>query len=231
MFGNSNFSNNKSNQLSVNTRLATLYADDSLVSIGAWNLNLAIRFTPATGKNADGITQYAQDNTSTISIILTQDNINALLEGINTEIIPAIKNKESKSVAVTTGNGSNTKVLCVATENGVPYMYAAKNLMNGIANDSDVVMHHFSNRGVMYGYSYKTGSGTEAPVNTGFIMFVKRLKGADQFLGDTVHANAYSKAAREYSSNNNSYKNDAPKYEAPVNTFDGASSSEFLPFS
>ena len=135
MFGNGTFTSNRTNSVNVNTKLTTLYADDSMVSIGAWNTNLSIKFHPATGKNADGITQYAQDNTAIVNVVITPDNARALLDGIETIIIPAIQNKESKSVAVRTGSGDNMKILCVATENGAPYLYVVKNSANGIASE------------------------------------------------------------------------------------------------
>lgn len=231
MFGNGTFTSNKTNSVNLNTRLTTLYSDESMVSIGAWNTNLSIKFHPATGKNADGITQYSQDNNNIINLVLTPDNVRVLLEGINNEIIPAIASKEAKNVAVTTGSGNNMKILCVGTEDGNPYMYVAKNLMNGITDDSNVIYHHFSTRTYLSDYSYKDGSNTEIPVNTGFKNFVKRLEGMDRIIPDVSHSISYSAAIRSaIASNHQSSNNDAPKYEALVSNYEGSNSSEFLPF-
>ena len=231
MFGNGTFTSNKTNGVNVNTRLTTLYADDSMVSIGAWNTNLSIKFHPATGKNADGLTQYAQDNNSIVNIVLTPDNVRVLIEGINNEIIPAIISKESKNVAVTTGSGNNLKILCVATENGEPYMYVAKNLMNGITDDSNVTYHHFSTRTYLSNYSYKDGSNSEVKVNTGFKNFVKRLEGMERIIPEVSHSISYSTAVRNaVASSHQNTSSDTPKYEALVSNFDGSNSSEFLPF-
>lgn len=231
MFGNGTYTQNRSNSVNTNTKLTTLYGEDSMVSVGAWNTNLSIKFHPANGKNADGVTQYFQDNTNVVNVVLTPDNARSLLDGINTIIIPAIENKETRSVAVRTGNGDNMKILCVATENGVPYLYVVKNSSNGIASEDNVVKHHFSTRSYVSDYSYVNGNGTEVPVNTGFKNFVKRLEGMDRIIPDVSHSISYSQAVRSAVANNyNNSGNSAPRYEAPVNTFDGSGTDEFLPF-
>lgn len=231
MFGNGTFTANRTNSVNTNTKLTTLYGDDSMVSIGAWNTNLSVKFHPTTGKNADGITQYAQDNTAITNVVITPDNARALLDGIYSIIIPAIENRESKSVAVRTGTGDNMKILCVATENGTPYLYVVKNAVNGIASEDNVVKHHFSTRSFVTDYSYVNGSGTEIPVNTGFKNFVKRLEGMDRLIPDVSHSISYSQAIRSAMANNYNQNNNAgPRYEAPVNTFEGSGTDEFLPF-
>lgn len=236
MFGNTGtFTTNKTNSINVNTRLSTSYSDESMLSIGAWNSNLSLKFHPATGKTAEGLTQYSQDNTSIVNVIITPDNCKALLEGIKTSIIPAISTKESATVAIKTGNGDTTKILCVGTNNGTPYVYVAKNLMNGIADDSNVVMHTFPKRSYLTNYSYKTGEGTEVIINTGFMNFIKRLEGIDRIVPDVSHSISYSTAIRSAMANRGTssfnQSNSDNKYEAPVNTFDGMSADEFLPFS
>lgn len=235
MFGNGTYTQSKSNQTNVNTKLVTLYSDDSMVSVGAWNTNLSIKFHPATGKNADGITQYSQDNNYIVTLVVTPDNARALLDGINNQIIPAINAKGTNSVAIRTGSGENMKILCVGCENGAPYMYVAKNLMNDITGNDNIIMHHFSTRSYLLGYTHTNGSSAEVTVYTGFLNFVKRLEGVDRLVPDVQHSINYATAVRSAiasSYNNNSYNNNnvQPKYEAVVSNFEGSSSGEFLPF-
>lgn len=253
MFGNGNgtgtYTQSRSNGVSVNTRLITLYSDDSMVSVVAWNGNLSVKFHPATGKNADGVTQYTTDNNNIVPVVITPDNARALLEGINKEVIPALNNKGTASVAIRTGSGNNTKFFAVGCEEGNPYIYVARNLMDGVTEDTNVIWHKFSTRTYFSNYSYKNGTMIEVPVNTGFINFVKRLENIDNLVPDVAHTINYSNAIRSslansFSSNNNSGNSfssnsfgssntntySQSKYEAPVNNFEGSSSEEFLPF-
>lgn len=230
MFGN-NGNYNRSNSVNVNTRLFTSYGEDSLLVIQAWNANLSIKFHPVTGKNADGITQYANDISTTVNVVITPDNGRALLDGINNVIIPAIKNKEDRSIAVKTGNGDSMKIFCVATQDGVPYVYAARNTLNGIASDENVIKHHFQSRSYLADYTYTSGNGVEVSVPTGFKNFVARLERMDNLIPDIHHSMTYSNAIKSsIANNNNSFGSSTPKYEAPVNSFSGSSSEEFLPF-
>ncbi len=233
MFGNT-YTSNRTNTVNVNTKLTTSYSDESMLSIGAWNTNLSLKFHPAVGKNAEGITQYAQDNTQIVNVVLTPDNVRALLDGINNEVVPAIASLGAASVAVRTGSGDTMKILCVGTENGTPYVYVAKNLMNGIADDSNVIKHTFTKRSYVSNYSYKTGDGTEVEVNVGFANFVKRLEGIDRIIPDVSHSISYSQAIRSAMATRagsfNGSQSSSDRYEAPVSNFDGASSDEFLPF-
>ena len=106
MFGNNN---GNGNGVNVNTAFYTSYSDTSLLSVGGWNRNLSLKIQPAVGKDANGLTQYASDKTSTITTSIREENALALLEGFNKYIKPAIENENPHEAKVTIAMGSGDK--------------------------------------------------------------------------------------------------------------------------
>ena len=88
---------NQNNQLNVNTKLYSSFSDTCMLTIGAWNQQLSVKFHPCKGTNPDtGLRTYASDNNEIIKTSLTEENTTALLNGIHDYIDPAIENKEKK---------------------------------------------------------------------------------------------------------------------------------------
>ena len=94
---NSRQTYNNGNTVNVNTRLYTSYSDTAMVVMGAWNSQLSLKVHPFKGLNADGVRQYAQDNTEIINTSITIDNAHALIEAIDNTFDAAVKERRISS--------------------------------------------------------------------------------------------------------------------------------------
>lgn len=225
-------SNNNGNGVNVNTTFYTSYSDTCMLKIGGWNQNLSIKFHPMKGTNADGIRQYAQDNTEIITTSLTVDNTSALLEGIKKEIEPAIEEKKSASVSIAMGNNENRKVMTLATDgNDITLSISVGVNDEGIA--SDTLTHKFNKKEYMVGYDPSTGSGETVMSNADYDNFVEKLKDIYKLSAAIAHSIKYSEALKSSFSNRqaNNNQNSAPAYQAPTSNYGGSEMGDFLPFS
>lgn len=234
MFMGRQFNNN--NGVNVNTKLYTSYSDACMVTIGGWNTNLSVKFHPFKGVNADGVRQYAQDNSEVISTSLTVDNTTALLKGINDKINPAIEAKTEASVSVPMGNGENRKMLTVSTDGEKVSLSIAIHVDdNGIASAENVLTHSFNTKEYMTGYNPTNGSGETVTVNADYINFVKKLESIYDIAPVVPHAINYNNALkasfsnRQASNNQNTTGSATSSYDAPSTNYTG-DMADFLPF-
>lgn len=229
--------NNNGNGVNVNTRLYTSYSDTCMISLGAWNDKLSLKLHPFKGINADGVRQYAQDNTEVISTSLTTDNAGALISGIKDKILPAIKDKKAENVSITMGINDNRKVLTIATDgNDVTLKVILGVADDGKADANNSITHKFNKKEYMVGYDPATGSGEVVSTNADFDNFVKKLNDIYTISPAVPHAINYSNAIRnsfsnrQANNNNASYSNGGTSYQAPTNNYSGDNMSDFLPF-
>lgn len=233
--------NNNGNGVNLNSKLYTSFSDTCMLTLTAWNTQLSIRVHPMNGVNADGIRQYAQDLSDCISTALTVENAIALLDGIETIILPAIKDKSHTgdvSVSVSMGSNDNRKVLTIKTDGTDVFFGIATNVSeNGIADDTNVLWHKFNKRSYLIGYDNKTGSGEEIAVNTDFYNFVKKVETIYQLNSVVAHSiNFHNMSKAAFSNPNTGYNNNNNNnggftsqtntgYQAPV-----TSSNDFSSF-
>ena len=234
MFMGRQFNNN--NGVNVNTKLYTSYSDACMVTIGGWNMNLSVKFHPFKGVNADGVRQYAQDNSEVISTSLTVDNTTALLKGIKEEINPAIEGKKAASVSVPMGAGDNRKMLTVSTDGEKVLLSIAIHVdENGIASAENVLTHQFNTKDYMKGYDPSNGNGDIVTVNADYINFVKKLESIYDIAPVIPHAINYNNAVKASFSNKQASNNQnvsgsaSSSYDAPTTNYTG-DMADFLPF-
>lgn len=227
--------NNNGNGVNVNTRLFTSYSDTCMISLGAWNDKLSLKFHPFKGVNADGIRQYAQDNSEIVSTSLTVDNTTAFLDGIKDKITPALESKTEASVSITMGMNESRKVLTLSTDGtDVSLSVIVGVAEDGTADTNNMITHKFNKKEYMSGYDPATGSGEVVSTNADYENFVKKLEGIYDLTPTVPHAINYSNAVRnsygnrQQANNNNGGGNQ--NYQAPVNNYSGNDMTDFLPF-
>lgn len=224
--------NNKNNNVNVNTTFYNSYSDSSLLTIGGWNKLISLKLYPATGKDANGVTQYAQEQNQIVSTSITQENALALLDGIENVIKPAIKEKKEGSVSISMGSNENKKVLTIKYDGKDSYLEMVVGVNeNGIADSNNVISHKFNKKSYLVGYNYQTGTGSEVETEADFLNFVEKIKDSQEIIPTTAHAINYSNAVRNSlkNNNNNGYNNSQPSYSAPVSNFNG-DITDILPF-
>lgn len=232
MFNNVRSMNNNGNGVNVNSNLYISYSDTCMLKLGAWNTQLSLKFHPFKGLNADGIRQYAQDNTEIVTTSLTADNTSALLEGIKEEINPALEKKESKSVSVPVGTGANKKVITISTEEGRVKISVVINVTEeGKANPENKIEHMFNVKEYIVDYDPETGSGEVVQSNTDFDNFVMKLKDVYKLTAAVAHSINYNNALKSSFSNRGAMNNmgNNQNYQAPQSTIPNGDMG-FLPF-
>lgn len=216
--------NNNGNGVNLNTRLYTSYSDTCMLVLGAWNDKLSLKFHPMKGVNADGIRQYAQDNTEIVNTSLTTDNTIAFLTGIDDKIMPALKESKAETVSVTMGINENRKVVTVGTDGKEVWLSVIINVAeNGVADASNELKHTFNKKEYMTGYDPSTGTGTETVnTNSDFLNFVSKLREIYNLSGAAAHAANYANAIKSSYSNKQAMQmNDQPSYSAPTMNYTG----------
>lgn len=211
---------NSNNQLNVNTRLYSSFSDQCMITLGAWNLNLSLKFHPLKGTNDQGLRQYAQDNNEIITTSLTIDNATALLKGIEDVVKPAIEKKEAGKISVPISSGDSAKVLTIGTDgNDVTMSIAVGVSQEGTTTEDKIITHKFNKRAYYKGFDVLTGKGEEVVVESDFDNFVEKLKSIYTLAPATAHAIKYNTALsssfqnKSYSNNQN---NSVSTYSAPV---------------
>ena len=228
---------NNNNGVNVNTSLFTSYSDTCKLTMGAWNLQLSLKFHPFKGVNGEGIRQYAQDNTEIINTSLTVENTTALLEAIEKDFLPAIEKGEECSVSVLISTGENRKLLSIETDGTDIYAVIYINVQDDgtVPNpDTNTLKHKFNKKDYMVGYNCTTGSGEQKSVNAEYENFVKKLNSIYDLAPVTAHAINYNNALKASYSNRsaaNAPVNSAPQYTAPTTNYNDSDMSDFLPFS
>lgn len=221
---------NNGNGVNVNTRLYTSYSDTCMIALGAWNDKLSLKFHPMKGLNADGIRQYAQDNTEIVSTSLTVDNTTALLSGAKDVIQPALEKKEPASVSITMGADANRKVITLATNgDNITLSVIIGVAENGVADPNNSITHTFNKKEYMIGYDPSSGTGNTVSVNADYENFINKLNDVYKIDAAIPHATNYSNAIKN-SFSNKPVDNSGTSYSAPTNTYSGNNMADFLPF-
>ena len=228
---NSRQTYNNGNTVNVNTRLYTSYSDTAMVVMGAWNSQLSLKIHPFKGLNADGVRQYAQDNTEIINTSITIDNAHALIEAIDNTFDAAVKEKREESVAIQIGNGENKKSLTLSTDGSDIYLIIAIGIDdNGVASEQNIIRHKFNKRSYVIGYDPETGGGVEVLANSDYDSFVAKIRSIEDLSPTIAHSINYSNQLKQsYSSRNANQNNYSNNYSAPTTNFTGGEMSDFLP--
>lgn len=228
-FGGNN--NNRNNSVNVNTTFYNSYGDDSLLTVGGWNRSISVKLHPATGKDANGVTQYAQEQSQIVSTSITQENAIALLDGIEKNIIPAIDEKKPSSVSITMGSNENKKVMTLKYDGQDVYLEMVVGVNeNGIGSEENIIKHKFNKKPYLLDYDYQNGSGAEVIIEADFLNFVEKIKDCQEIIPTTAHAINYNNALKSAFKNNNNFNNNQQvSYSAPVSNF-GGDITDILPF-
>lgn len=229
-FGKNN--NNNGSGVNVNTNFYTSYSDTALVSVGGWNKQLSVKISPCIGKDANGVNQYAQDNTQQISTGIMQENAIALVTGYETILKPAMEKKETGKVSISMGSNENKKVLSIGYDGTDSYLELAVGVdENGVSQN--VIKHKFNKKSFMVGYDASTGSGSEVPVEADLYNFMEKVKACQLLVPTTAHAINYSNATKAAYANNKNQSAGGGElnnnYSAPTSNY-GGSMEDFLPF-
>lgn len=230
MFNNRSTYNN-GNNVNVNTRLYTSYSDTAMIVMGAWNSQLSLKVHPFKGLNADGIRQYAQDNTEIINTSITVDNAHALIEAIDDVFGPSVKEKKENSVAIQIGNGENKKSLTLYTDGSDIYLIIAVGVDdNGVASEANTIRHKFNKRSYVIGYDPATGGGAEVFANSDYESFVAKIRSIEDLSPTIAHSINYNNQLKQsYSSRNMNQNNYTNNYSAPTTSFNNGEMGDFLP--
>jgi hypothetical protein len=204
-FGYGN-SNNRQN-VSWNTNVYASFGDDSMLSLSAWNRNVSIKIRPAVGKNSDGLTQYADNNAQIVNTALTEENTEVVIEGIEKEVLPALKGeKETGSVTVVAGADNYRKMITIGYDGTTAYISVALNISDeGTTNT--VIRHNFNTKSYYVDYNPETGSKEEKNVQSDFMNFYHKLLVFRDHLNPVIaHSINYDNMYRNTSGNyNNNY--------------------------
>ena len=227
---------NNGNGVNVNTNLYTSTSDTCMVKMGAWNNNLSIKFYPFKGVNADGIRQYAQDNSEVVSTALNTDNATALLQAIKTELTPAIEAHEPKVISVAMGNQNDRKVMSLKYDGGTVMKLCIATAVdeNGVAQPVNIIEHTFNVREYMVGYDPDTGAGEKVTVMSDYLNFVEKVKDIYKLSAAVSHSINYSNALKSsFTTSRNQANNNAPQQDsmnAPITNYGSGEEMDFLPF-
>lgn len=221
------------NVVNVNTNFFISYSETSMIKVGGWNRQLSIKVHPATGKDANGLTQYVQDTNQVISTSITEDNAIALstkYEEYGGD--KAVGEKKPLSISVPIGSAENRKVLTISYDGTDAYFELALNVNNnGVA--SQTIKHKFNKKPIVENYNATTGEGTEVQVETELINFMKKVSGVQNLVPMTAHSikfnnaltSAYSQGINVGGTGGNQGNNN---YSAPSSNADP--NMDFLPF-
>jgi hypothetical protein len=239
MFFNNKPTNSKQ-EVNLNTNFYTSYSETAQVTAGGWNNQLSVKVKPCIGTDANGIRQYAEDKSQTVSTSITPENAIALIEGYEAEIVPAINGeKESGATSIVMGSAEQRKVLTIGYENGNAYLSVAVALdENGKAGGE--IRHTFNKKSYLINYNPATGRHEEKIVEADLINFIDKVKSVKDLAPVTAHAIKYNEMSRAaYTGNTNNttsttyHANTTPSqvntgYQAPVTN--STSMDDFLPF-
>lgn len=247
MFGRNN--NQSNNGVNVNTTFKTFFSDLSSMTLGAWNGQISIRFTPCTGTDASGMRQYDQNRRANTA--LYPEKAITLKAGIDDVIIPALNKLKAgeevelpTSVSVTMGSNDKKNVLSVELNkdsNGKVRVYLRLYQLVKADNTVDpqnIFSYVFGENTYITNYDYRNGQyGGEHEVKSEWEVFYEILEKVTEILPISAHGTRYlNQLSSRFSSGGNSGNNSGnlsfnstPSYEAPVSTFAG--SEDFgLPF-
>lgn len=229
MFGNTGNNTARSQQPSINTRLATWYGDLSCLQIGYWNTNLSLRFNVCTGKNADGVNQYDFNNKLTTA--LTPNKADAIVKWANGTTFDPAGSKQSISFKI--GAGETTKLAVEFEPNGDDgdfYISVYRNITEN-GTTSDAVRYKFNKTKISFNWDASTGKiGSEETKDNEFYEFLDFCLQLSKYAENTFksHLTKYIDENRAAFSNNGGYMPNGgngggqpqSNYTAPVSTGD-----------
>lgn len=232
MYNNYN-SNRPLDGLNVNTQYFQDFSDTGKIVVSGWNDKVSIRFTRASGVNADGLTMY--NDQDYLATALTKDAVKALIDGIDNTIIPAVKAGDmNTSVAIQTAsneNGSTVIEILVASNSKdqlAVFLNGHKYVSNGPV---DTYVHEFRQKSYLKDFNPMTNEGARVDVQTKFMQFVDILRKSLDPIAVTVHGEKYrAKMAEAYNSNrggNNSNYGNRGGYQN--NNAQSQSTSDYVP--
>ena len=215
--------NSQNNQLNVNTKLYSSFSDTCMITMGAWNLQLSLKFHPVKGTNPNtGLRQYATDNNEIINTSLSVANATALLKGIKDVIEPAIANKEVASFGIPISSGDNAKTLTISYDKSDISIAIAINLdADGKTTAENILSHKFPKKVYFEGYNPISGGGNQITVESDFEDFKKKLESIYDLAPATAHSIKYNNAlVASFRNQNasNSQTNSMNNYQAPTTT-------------
>ena len=228
-------SNNNNGGVNVNTAFYTSYSDTAMVRLGGWNQQLSLKIHPFTGKDAEGVNQYAQDQSQIITTSITQDNAKILENGFDEFIKEAIeKRTASKKISISVGMNEKRKIISIYYDGTDAYLEVVTGVSDqGIAADNNVIKHKFNKKSCLIDYDYTNGSGVEKEVETEFLNFMDKIKSAKDLTPVIAHSIQYSNSLKNSfkgrSNNQNNGVSDNSNYSAPV-TSNLSDNMDFLPF-
>ena len=229
MYNNYN-SNRPTDGLSVNTQFMMDYCDTAKITVSGWNDKVSIRLNRSSGKNADGLSMYNEQDY--FNTAMTKDVIDALIDGIDNIIIPAIKEMRNASIAVQTSsneNGSNVIEILVAPNDKNGFSVFLNAHKYGQAGPIDTFTHEFRQKNYLRDFNPMTNQGDVVVVQAKFMQFVAVLRTALIPVAVTAHGEKFrAKIAEAYNNNrpnnggnsygNKGYQNNNPNPQ-PTNEY------------
>jgi hypothetical protein len=231
--------NNNGNGTSVNTRLYTSYADDSLLVLSAWNGNLSYKIQPAKGKNDDGLTVYSTEQQETFIGAITAETNQTLLKSFDDVIIPAINDGRSASIAVVAGSATSRKILNFTTENKqvkLTLIFGGNINLDCTSENTFSVTHTFNDR--TYSNDYKKDVGGETvTIPSDFYAFLSKLRDFNNIDSSIAHGISYTNEVKSHYRKGGSDFTQQPQqqtvqnnYSAPVVNAGDESLDTMIPF-
>ena len=222
---------NISQDVSVNTQIVRMWSDPSSLAISGWNDKISIRWIPAIGKDANGLTMY--DQQSFITAPLTYAKAAALYARYQKRMKEKIENHEdpgedgiSIAVPIESKNFGRCAVMIEYKRNPktqVPtvYLTLARNISEqGTAKDN-IITYEFNKIDMMDDFQPLTGQGTLVSEEGELENFLEILRSRMTMSGMNTHA---TKHAAAYSKKGNSTESDgfnSSQYQTPPSLADG----------
>jgi len=199
--------NQRQPRVSVSTRYFTSYSDTCMLIVGGWNRNLSLNICPATGKDANGLTQYTQDNGQSLLTSITPENAIALSKAVDKYVYPAIEEKRpSEKVTIMIGGNSRNgqssqkKEITLWFDGEHCYFECGVGLGdNNVVPDNQFIIHQFAEKTYAVGYDKNTGSAIEETAYVDFEKFMEAIDAVKNCVSIIPHQikvdNAYKAAA------------------------------------
>jgi hypothetical protein len=194
-----NKQNNKSNDISINTKGITLYNKEgfepSVLVLGFWNDLISIKLHPALEKSKQTENKIFDYEISVVCTLNMEKAI-VLSNAIENIILPAIKNDEDKTVSVTVGGDS---LLAVGTGKALtgkirPFLAIYKTLDPDTRKPASWLHYEFTNTELIVDYDKGTGAyGLEYDTLTQLTLFLNFIKSSIVGMSQAIaHSMAYS---------------------------------------
>ena len=202
-------SNNTKQEVNLNTMLYNSYSETAQIIAKAWNNQLSITVKPCVGTDANGVRQYAADNSQVIYTSITPENAICLVEGFETNVLPAIREGGTASTSIVMGSVEQRKVLTIGYDKNHAYFSIALNL-DSEGKAGTEIRHVFNKKEYLVDYNPSIGNATEKSVEVELLNFmekVKAVKDLSPIIAHSIKYNEMSRAAFANNMNNNTQSN------------------------